>query len=107
MKPYNPALYQWIGKQSPWVFKIKKNPDGSKRFKARIVMKGFMQRQGIDFINTYAPVAKWSTIRTLLAITTIKDWDLHHIDFETAFMVPKMDAEVYIRVTDGMEALAG
>ena len=52
-----------------WVFKIKDNPDGSKRYKARIIMKGFLQREVVDFVDTYAPVAKWSSIRILLALT--------------------------------------
>ena len=88
-----------------WVFKIKMNPDGSKRYKARIVMKGFQQREGVDFGDTYAPVAKWTSIRIILAITTILNWDLFHVDFETAFMIPKMDAEVYVRTIAGMQEL--
>ena len=89
-----------------WVLKVKTNPDGSKRHKARIVMKGFLQREGIDYFLTFAPVAKWTSIRIVLALSTILDWGLTHIDFETAFMIPKMDAEVYVRVTDGMQALS-
>jgi hypothetical protein len=88
-----------------WVFKIKDNPDGTVRYKARIIMKGYLQREGVDFGETYAPVAKWSSIRIFLALATILDWDLTHIDFETAFMIPKMDTEVYIRTVEGMEGL--
>jgi hypothetical protein len=88
-----------------WVFKIKINPDGTKRYKARIIMKGFLQREGIDFMDTYAPVAKWSSIRIFLALATIFDWDLTHIDFETAFMIPKMDTVVYVKTVEGMEQL--
>ena len=68
-------------------------------------MKGFLQREGIDFVDTYAPVAKWSSIRMLLALAVINDLDLTHIDFETAFMIPKMDKEVYIKTIDGMSDL--
>ena len=89
-----------------WVYKIKTNPDGTLRYKARIIMKGYLQREGVDYKETFAPVAKWTTIRTVLALATIFDWNLSHLDFETAFMVPQMDAEVYIRVTEGMGALA-
>jgi hypothetical protein len=89
-----------------WVFKIKENPDGTLRHKARIVMKGFLQKKGVDYKETFAPVAKWTSIRIVLALATIFDLNLTHVDFETAFMVPKMDAEVYIRVTDGMNDLA-
>ena len=89
-----------------WVLKVKTNPDGTKRHKARIVMKGFLQKEGVDYVLTFAPVAKWSSIRIVLALATILDWNLAHIDFETAFMIPKMDAEVYVKVTDGMQALS-
>ena len=89
-----------------WVFKLKCNPDGTVRYKARIVMQGFRQRQGIDFKETFAPVAKWTSIRVLLALSTIFDWHLTHVDFETAFMVPKIDAEVYIKLSDGMQSLS-
>ena len=68
-------------------------------------MKGFMQKEGVDFHDTYAPVAKWSSIRILFAIVTIFDWEIAHIDFETAFMIPLMDTEVYIKTTAGMENL--
>lgn len=85
------------------LFKIKVNDDGTRRYKARIVMKGFMQKEGIDFHDTYAPVAKWSSIRILSAIVTILNLELTHIDFEMAFMIPMMDTEVYIKTTAGME----
>ena len=89
-----------------WVFKVKDNPDGTVRYKSRIIMKGYLQREGIDFTNTYAPVAKWTSIRIFLALSNMFDYDLAHLDFETAFMVPTMDADVYVSFTDGMNNLS-
>jgi hypothetical protein len=89
-----------------WVFCRKLNPDGTLKHKARIVMKGFMQKEGVDFTETFAPVARWTSIRIVLALVNHYDWDINHIDFDTAFMVPKIDAEIYVVVSDGMEDLA-
>ena len=54
---------------SKWVYKVKLNPDGSKRYKVRLVVKGYLQVNGIDYTGTFAPVSKLSTFRTLLALS--------------------------------------
>jgi hypothetical protein len=63
-----------------WVFKIKRHADGKiERFKVRLVVKGFGQREGIDFTEVYAPVSQHSTLRILLAVAGHYGFALHHI----------------------------
>lgn len=81
-----------------WVFRLKENSDGSiERRKARLVAKGFHQREGQDFDLTYSPVAKASTIRTILALSMTKGWPLHHLDVCNAFLNGKLTEVVYMR----------
>ena len=84
-----------------WVFRIKTNPDSSLRYMSRLVVRGFEQREGIDFQETFAPVAKFPTVRVLLALATYFDWEIEQMDIQTAFLYPTIEEEVYIAVREG------
>lgn len=84
------------------MYKIKYKSDGTvERYKTRFVILGNNQREGIDYAETFAPVAKMDSVRTLLAVAAAKRWELHQIDFHNAFMHGDLDEEVYIKLPLG------
>ena len=82
---------------SRWIYKVKQATDGSvKNYKARFVAQGFSQIEGIDYEETFAPVARYSSIRTILALSTQMGLHIHQMDVKTAFLNGIIEEEVYI-----------
>ena len=80
-----------------WVYAIK--ADG--RYKARLVAKGFTQVEGIDFQETFSPVARYEAIRFLLAHAALENWELEAMDIKTAFLYGELDEEIYMEQPEG------
>ncbi|GKD68224.1 zinc finger, CCHC-type containing protein, partial [Tanacetum coccineum] len=85
-----------------WIFKRKLKVDGTiEKFKARLVIQGFKQKSGIDYFDTYAPVARISTIRLLIAVASIHNLIIYQMDVKTAFLNGDLEEEVYMNQPQG------
>jgi hypothetical protein len=90
--------------ESKWVFDLKRDADGNiVRYKARLVAKGFRQIVGVDYFDTFSPVARLSSIRVVLSLAAIHDFEIIQIDAVTAFLNGRLDEEIYIRQPEGFE----
>ncbi|CAI7819872.1 unnamed protein product [Closterium sp. NIES-53] len=84
-----------------WLFKVKR-PSGSPHvFKARYVARGFSQREGVDFFHTFAPTPKMTTLQVLLHVAAQRDYELHSLDFSTAFLQGRLHEEIWLRRPPG------
>ena len=85
-----------------WVFTIKTKPDGTfDRYKARLVARGFRQRLGLDYGETYAPVGRYATARVLLAVGCSMDWEIHVMDVSNAFLYGDIEEDIYVEQPEG------
>ena len=88
-----------VGKKvlhNKWVYRIKNEYDGSKRYKARLVVKGFQEKKGIDYLEIFSPVVKMSTIRLVLGMVVAKNLHLEQLDVKTAFLHGGLKEDIYM-----------
>ncbi|CAI7837849.1 unnamed protein product [Closterium sp. NIES-54] len=88
-----------------WIFRVKRPPGSPPVFKARYVARGFSQRQGVDFFHTFSPTPKMTTLRVLLHVAAQRDYELHSLDFSTAFLQGSLHEEIWLRRPPGFTGL--
>jgi hypothetical protein len=87
---------------SKWIYKIKHAVDGSvEKYKARFVARGFSWVEGIDYEETFVPIARYTSIHTIISLAASMGWRLHHMDVKTSFLNGEIEEEVYIEQPDG------
>ncbi|CAI5955776.1 unnamed protein product [Closterium sp. NIES-64] len=84
-----------------WIFRVKRPPGSPPVFKAWYVARGFSQRQGVDYFQTFSPTPKMTTLRVLLHIAAQRDYELHSLDFSTAFLQGSLHEEIWLRRPPG------
>ncbi|WJZ97445.1 hypothetical protein VitviT2T_016048 [Vitis vinifera] len=90
---------------SKWIFKRKMKVDGSiDKYKARLVIKGYRQIEGLDYFDTYSPVTRINSIRMVLAIAALRNLEIHQMDVKTAFLNGDLDEEIYMEQPEGFSA---
>ncbi|CAI7864321.1 unnamed protein product [Closterium sp. NIES-54] len=79
-----------------WIFRVKRPPGSPPAFKARYISRGFSQRQGVDYFQTFSPTPKITTLRVLLHVAAQRDYELHSLDFSTAFLQGSPHEEIWL-----------
>ncbi|KAD7117956.1 hypothetical protein E3N88_05224 [Mikania micrantha] len=88
-----------------WIFKRKMKADGFiDKYKARLVIKGFRQKEGLDYFDTYSPVTRITSIRLVLAIAALRNLEVHQMDVKTAFLNGDLEEEIYMEQPEGFSA---
>ncbi|CAI7854840.1 unnamed protein product [Closterium sp. NIES-53] len=84
-----------------WIFRVKRPPGSPPALKARYIARGFSQRQGVDYFHTFSPTPKMTTLRVLLHVAAQRDYELHSLDFSTAFLQGSLHEEIWLRRPPG------
>ncbi|CAI7774886.1 unnamed protein product [Closterium sp. NIES-53] len=84
-----------------WILRVERPPGSPPAFKARYVARGFSQRQGVDFFQTFSPTPKMTTLRVLMQVAAQRDYELHSLDFSTAFLQGSLHEEIWLRRPPG------
>ncbi|CAI7749408.1 unnamed protein product [Closterium sp. NIES-54] len=88
-----------------WIFRVKRPPGSPPAFKVCYVARGFGQRQGVDYFQTFSPTPKMTTLRVLLHVAAQRDYELHSLDFSTAFLQGSLHEEIWLRRPPGFTGL--
>ena len=89
---------------SRWIYKVKHAADESlEKYKAHFMAKGFSQKEGIDYEKTFTPVARYSSIRTIISLAAKMGWCVHQMDVKTSFLNGVIEEEVYIEQPEGFD----
>ncbi|CAI7871015.1 unnamed protein product, partial [Closterium sp. NIES-53] len=88
-----------------WIFRVKRPPGSPPAFKARYIARGFSQRQGVDFFQTFSPTLKMTTLWVLMHIAAQRDYELHSLDFSTAFLEGILHEEIWLHRPPGLTEL--
>ena len=89
---------------SKWVFRVKKDTDGkSHRFKARLCARGFLQREVIDFEETFSPVVRYDSLRVLLAMIAAENLEVMQFDVQTAFLYGELEETIFMKIPEGLK----
>ena len=85
-----------------WTYKVKFNSVGDiEKYKARLVAKGFAQKYGVDYEETFAPVAKMPTVRIILSLSAAQGWKVFQLDVKSAFLNGDLDVEIFMNQPEG------
>ena len=89
---------------SKWIYNIKHAIDGSiNKYKPRFVARGFSQKEGIEYEETFAPVVRYTSNRTILSLTIVMKWKIHQMDVKTTFLNVVVKEKVYVEQPLGFE----
>jgi hypothetical protein len=93
---------------SKWVFRIKQGPDGSiQKYKVHVVVQGFSQVEGLDYGQTFAPVAKFALFCAALAIAAKRDWEVHQMDVKAAYLNGRLEEDIFMKPLPGFDIPEG
>jgi transposase InsO family protein len=93
---------------SKWVFRIKRGPDGAiQKYKARVVAQGFTQIEGVDYDETFAPVAKFASLRVILALAAERDLEVQQMDVKSAYLNGELKEEIFMQAPPGFDVPEG
>ena len=80
--------------KNKWVYKLKEEDGGKQRYKARLVVKGFAQKKGIDFDEIFSPVVKMTSTKTILSLVAVENLHLEQLDVKIAFLHGDLEEEI-------------